>query len=87
MVTPTNMPKPTGTEKYDGPGKITSMLGTASLAGIPAGLVTGAFAIPLAKSISEATEVTSLASLKGFKRGVVGILAGTALVIYGAVRG
>ena len=75
------------TEKYTGPGKITSALGGGLLWYIPGTIVSAISAIPLRNTIAKDGVAESLPKTKGFALAIAGLVAGIGLSVYGAIRG
>jgi hypothetical protein len=88
MANPSEKP-PVNVEKYEGPGRVTSAIGSSFLWGIPAALVSVGSMIP---AIMNGVRAKSLEGwlqqgAKGAKRGILGITVGTAIGIYGIISG
>jgi hypothetical protein len=77
----------TDTEKYAGPGKITSAIGGWILWGIPGSVVTALSGLPLRNTIETSGMAESLPKTKGFALGITGLVVGFGLAAYGAIRG
>ena len=72
-----------GTEKYDGPGRITSALGIGAVAAIPAAMIKYLSGIRMGVIDGELQAIAT----KGRGLAAVGAVVGASMVVYGWVRG
>lgn len=79
--------KEVNTEKYQGPGRVASAIGSGTLWSIPASIVSGVAAIPAIKSVMDNPNLRNFSEIKGKGIAVAGAVAGLGMTVYGYVNG